>query len=144
MLTSKIKKEATDLLKREISEFWWTFWEGPEITQDWLVIFERKTTALLSWIERTEAGSLLESSLNLSDLFHPETFFNALRQKYGRGLACPINEQKLVSSFERKSLGSKMEIRLEGVYKVLDLKEVEFLINYQKIFQNLYHYLSVI
>ena len=92
MLTSKIEKEATDLLKREAPEFWYTFWEGPEIPQDWLVIFERKATALLSWIERTEAGSLLESSLNLSDLFHPEAFFNALRQKCGRGIACPIDD----------------------------------------------------
>ena len=116
MLTSKIEKEATDLLKREVPEFWCTFWEGPEIPQDWLVIFERKATSLLSWIERTEAGSLLESSLNLSDLFHPETFFNALRQKCGRGLACPIDELKLVSSFERKSLGSKMTIKLEGMF----------------------------
>ena len=42
MLTSKIKKEATDLPKREVLEFWCTFWEGQEIPQDWLVFFKGK------------------------------------------------------------------------------------------------------
>ena len=116
MLTSKIEKEATDLLKREVPEYWCSFWEGPENPQDWLILFERKASALLSWIERTQNGGLLETNLNLSDLFHPETFFNALRQKCGRTLGCPIDELKLVSAFEKKSLGSKMTVKLEGMY----------------------------
>lgn len=116
MLTSKIESEATALLKREVPEGWCKFWEGPDNPQDWLVKFERKASAILSWVERVSNGSLLESNLNLSDLFHPETFFNALRQKSGRALKCPIDDLKLVSTFEKKALGGKIAVHLEGMY----------------------------
>lgn len=116
MLTSKIESEATALLKREVPEAWCKFWEGPDNPQDWLVKFERKSSAILTWIERTQSGDLLGSKLDLSELFHPETFFNALRQKSGRELKCPIDELKLVSTFERKSLGGKIAVHLEGMY----------------------------
>ncbi len=44
-----------------------------------------KTLALGSWEEKGVAGSLLKSdSLDLSELFHPDTFLNALRQQTAR------------------------------------------------------------
>jgi len=116
MLTSKIESEATALLKREVPEAWCSFWEGPDNSQDWLIKFERKASALLTWVDRIQSGSLLESNLDLSQLFHPETFFNALRQKSGRSLVCPIDELKLISTFERKSIGTKSVVHLEGMY----------------------------
>ena len=116
MLTSKIESEATALLKREVPENWCAFWEGPDNPQDWLIKFEKKANSLLTWINRVQDGSLLSSNLDLSDLFHPETFFNALRQKSGRELKCPIDALKLVSTFERKSLGGKVNVKLEGMY----------------------------
>ena len=42
----------------------------------------------------------MKTPLSLSDLFHPETFLNALRQKAARQLKYAIDELKLVSSFE--------------------------------------------
>ena len=38
--------------------------------------------------------------MDLSDLFHPETFLNALRQRSARQLKIAIDELKLVASFE--------------------------------------------
>jgi dynein heavy chain 2, cytosolic len=116
MLTSKIESEATALLKREVPESWCSFWEGPDNPQDWLIKFERKSNALLSWVERVQSGNLLESSLDLSQLFHPETFFNALRQKSGRELKSPIDDLKLVSTFEKKPVGGRASVHLEGMY----------------------------
>jgi dynein heavy chain 2 len=40
----------------------------------------------------------------LSDLFHPETFLNALRQRSARQLKQAIDELKLVSSFEQNKI----------------------------------------
>jgi len=71
---------------------------------------------LLHWVERVQSGELLQTSLDLSELFHPETFFNALRQKSGRELRSPIDDLKLSSTFERKSLGGKISVALEGLY----------------------------
>ena len=116
MLTSKIENEATALLKREVPEAWHSFWDGPDNPQDWLIKFERKASALLTWVDRTQSGDLLNTHLSLSDLYHPETFFNALRQKSGRALKCPIDELKLVSTFESKSMGGKISISIDGMY----------------------------
>lgn len=44
-----------------------------------------KTLALKSWEEKGLAGTLLKSEcLDLSELFHPDTFLNALRQQTAR------------------------------------------------------------
>jgi dynein heavy chain 2 len=57
----------------------------------------------------------LGGALDLSDLFHPETFLNALRQKSARGLGIAIDELKLVSSFEAAKLPGATTVQLEGL-----------------------------
>ena len=37
-----------------------------------------------SWVERAEKQALLSDTLDLSELFHPDTFLNALRQETAR------------------------------------------------------------
>ena len=51
-----------------------------------------------------DGGNLLSSELNLGDLFHPEIFLNALRQKTARKILCPINDMKLVTTFEQERM----------------------------------------
>ena len=43
-----------------------------------------KTLALGVWEERGREGRLLQDTLDLSELFHPDTFLNALRQQTAR------------------------------------------------------------
>ena len=44
-----------------------------------------KALALSSWLQKSELGSLLgDEPLDLSELFNPATFLNALRQQTGR------------------------------------------------------------
>ena len=43
-----------------------------------------KTLALGVWEERGREGKLLQDTLDLSELFHPDTFLNALRQQTAR------------------------------------------------------------
>ena len=43
-----------------------------------------RATAIQKWVEGAESRSLLSDTLDLSELFHPDTFLNALRQQTAR------------------------------------------------------------
>jgi len=100
MLTAKSQKEATELLKGAVPGSWSSRWEGPEAPNAWISLVNKKAAALLTWAQRVSQQELLNAPIDLSDLFHPETFLNALRQRSARGLGIAIDELKLVSSFE--------------------------------------------
>ena len=63
---------------------WMKLWEGPEDPVQWLKAIMQKTNALSVWLEKVKGGSLLSSVLDLSELFHPDTFLNAFRQQTAR------------------------------------------------------------
>ena len=65
----------------------------------------RKSQALRIWIQKVTQNALMKSPITLSDLFHPETFLNAFRQRAARKLKYAINDLQLVSSFESGKLG---------------------------------------
>jgi len=67
-------------------------------------------------MQRVQQGQLLERPVQLSDLFHPETFLNALRQRSARKLKVAIDELKLVSSFENGRLGRESVVTLDGLW----------------------------
>lgn len=79
MLTEKCAREARDLMRAQVPATWERAWEGPSSPNDWVVTLNRKALSLLKWLQLVQSKRLLESALNLSDLFHPETFLNALR-----------------------------------------------------------------
>ena len=43
-----------------------------------------RALAIQGWVEKAEGGRLLNETLDLSDLFHADTFLNALRQQTAR------------------------------------------------------------
>ncbi|KAJ7371975.1 Cytoplasmic dynein 2 heavy chain 1 [Desmophyllum pertusum] len=75
---------AGALLKQEVPVSWSSRLEGPEDPIRWLRALVAKTLALGSWAEKCSSDSLLRDGLDLSDLFHPDTFLNALRQQTAR------------------------------------------------------------
>jgi len=79
-------------------------------------VVNKKASALRGWISKVTNGSLLKSGVSLSDLFHPETFLNALRQKAARQLKYAIDELKLVSSFEAGKVNLQTGAQLEGLF----------------------------
>lgn len=119
MLTAKSQKEATNLLKEEVPASWEAKWEGPENPSQWIKVVNRKANALVLWLQRVQQKTLLDQPINLSHLFHPETFVNAFRQKSARQLKIAIDDLKLVSSFERNKLtsgGVVSIISLDGLW----------------------------
>ena len=64
---------------------WYNLWEGPDEPTLYLRSLVAKALALRAWEEKGRAGTLLqEGALDLSELFHPNTFLNALRQQTAR------------------------------------------------------------
>lgn len=112
MLTAKSQKEATNLLQGEVPATWEAKWEGPENPDQWIKVVTKKAAALVQWLQRVNNGTLLDQEIDLSHLFHPETFLNALRQKSARKLKIAIDELKLVSSFEKGKVADDIGIQL--------------------------------
>jgi dynein heavy chain 2 len=72
--------------------------------------------ALISWVQHIQAKSLLKNGINLSDLFHPETFLNAFRQRNSRIMKVAIDELKLVSDFTNATQAKEGTIILSGLW----------------------------
>lgn len=63
----------------EVPNKWSSIWDGADLPNVWLKGFAKRVYSLKKWVERTNQKSLLDDELNLSELFHPEVFLNALR-----------------------------------------------------------------
>ena len=84
MLTPITEKVALELLKGDVPLVWSQIWEGPSNPNQWLRAVYKKAYSLRGWLQRVQQQQLLRSPVNLSDLIHPETFLNALRQRSAR------------------------------------------------------------
>lgn len=65
-------------IKDSIPAKWSNFWEGPEGASQWLKIFCKKMNAIKSWMDKIARKAPLDE-VDLSELFHPEIYLNALR-----------------------------------------------------------------
>jgi len=58
----------------------------------------------------------MQTELDLSDLFHPETFLGALRQTTSRAYGVSMDTLELVNSWDRSGVsGAKLSIRSSGI-----------------------------
>lgn len=113
-LTPETEKIATQLLKGETPNAWIQRWDGPEAPIPWLRSAVSKANALKQWLAKQQQKQLLNGSLNLSNLFHPETFLSALRQRAARQLKTAVDDLKLVSSFDQSKIQNGAN--LEGMW----------------------------
>jgi len=63
---------------------WLSKWNGPEDPLQYLRGLVTRAIAIGAWVEKAESGRSLNDTLDLSELFHPDTFLNALRQQTAR------------------------------------------------------------
>ena len=61
---------------------WLKKWDGPEDPMQYLRGLVARACAILNWVEK--GPRLLHETLDLAELFHPDTFLNALRQQTAR------------------------------------------------------------
>lgn len=68
----------------QTSSSWQKLWDGPEDPLQYLRSLIRRALGIGKWVSKSDQGSLLREALDLSDLLHPATFLNALRQQTAR------------------------------------------------------------
>ncbi|XP_061923239.1 dynein cytoplasmic 2 heavy chain 1 isoform X1 [Entelurus aequoreus] len=115
LLTPKVQKLATALLNQECPLTWQDMWEGPEEPMQYLGAIVMRALALQSWVERASNQHLLSDTLDLSELFHPDTFLNALRQETARSLGCSMDSLVFASSWRTPLVGAKLQVKVGGL-----------------------------
>lgn len=63
---------------------WQKMWEGPGDPMLYLRSLMARALAVQRWNQRASQGSLLREPVDLSDLFHPDTFLSSLKQQTAR------------------------------------------------------------
>lgn len=79
---------------------WTAIWDGPQSSLQYIRAFARKANAMRRWIGKAQDAQILKEPISLADLFHPETFLSAFRQRSARALKRGIDDLKLIASFE--------------------------------------------
>lgn len=106
LLTPAIQTVAAALLKGAVPSEWSAKWDSSENVATWLRALAMRKRALNDWQEAAASGKLLSRGLDLSDLLHPGTFLNALRQQSARALQCSMDGMKLLSCWEKDKLAA--------------------------------------
>lgn len=105
-LSSGVQASGAALLQDAVPGAWDAAWEGPEAPMDYCRAVVSKALAIEGhWAKCQSAGGLLEGPpLELSTVFHPGTFLNALRQQSARALGTSMDRLKAVTSWDAAKL----------------------------------------
>ncbi|XP_030099868.1 cytoplasmic dynein 2 heavy chain 1 isoform X1 [Mus musculus] len=115
LLSSEVQKLASALLNQKCPLTWQSRWEGPEDPLQYLRGLVARTLAIQNWVEKAEKQVLLADTLDLSELFHPDTFLNALRQETARATGCSVDSLKFVASWKGRLQEAKLQIKISGL-----------------------------
>uniref|UniRef100_A0A3Q1BV91 Cytoplasmic dynein 2 heavy chain 1 n=1 Tax=Amphiprion ocellaris TaxID=80972 RepID=A0A3Q1BV91_AMPOC len=115
LLSPEVQKLATALLNQECPLTWQTKWEGPEEPMQYLRAVVTRALAIQNWVERASRQALLTDILDLSELFHPDTFLNALRQETARSMGCSMDSLVFVSSWRSPIPQVKLQVKIGGL-----------------------------
>ncbi|KAJ3088912.1 Cytoplasmic dynein 2 heavy chain 1 [Quaeritorhiza haematococci] len=117
LVSNDISVIATSLMRAETPASWSSCWEGPEDASDFMRETVSRAIAVCNWREKSLAGNLLSQPIQLSNLFNPITFLNALRQQTARKVQLPMDELKLVSTWgSGNTLSTPVVASIEGLY----------------------------
>lgn len=92
LVSNEIFDLALDLMQAKtpegtclvLSSAWQAMWEGPENPSTFMKDVMANAIAVSNWRDAVKAGTLLSNPIQLSKLFNPLTFLNALRQQTAR------------------------------------------------------------
>ncbi|XP_071990308.1 cytoplasmic dynein 2 heavy chain 1 isoform X1 [Engystomops pustulosus] len=115
LLTSDVHKLASALLEQKCPLAWQSKWEGPEDPLQYLRGLVSRAVAIQNWVEKAEKQTLLSDTLDLSELFHPDTFLNALRQETARTMNCSMDNLRFVASWKGRIHDAKLQVKISGL-----------------------------
>jgi dynein heavy chain 2 len=116
LLDEKVSQLAESLMGQETPGKWQKMWDGPEDPMVYLKAVVDKATAVQKWNSSVERGNLLNSEVDLSDLFNPGTFLGALRQRTAREYKISMDELKFSNSWSRGGVANaKIPVKVTGI-----------------------------
>uniref|UniRef100_A0A8C5YQN7 Cytoplasmic dynein 2 heavy chain 1 n=1 Tax=Marmota marmota marmota TaxID=9994 RepID=A0A8C5YQN7_MARMA len=115
LLSSEVQKLASALLNQKCPLIWQNKWEGPEDPLQYLRGLVARALAIQNWVDKAEKQILLSDTLDLSELFHPDTFLNALRQETARAMGHSVDSLKFVASWKGRLQEAKLQIKINGL-----------------------------
>ncbi|PNI44695.1 DYNC2H1 isoform 3 [Pan troglodytes] len=115
LLSSEVQKLASALLNQKCPLAWQSKWEGPEDPLQYLRGLVARALAIQNWVDKAEKQALLSETLDLSELFHPDTFLNALRQETARAVGRSVDSLKFVASWKGRLQEAKLQIKISGL-----------------------------
>ncbi|XP_008581746.1 PREDICTED: cytoplasmic dynein 2 heavy chain 1-like, partial [Galeopterus variegatus] len=116
LLSSEVQKLASALLNQKCPLTWQSKWEGPEDPLQYLRGLVARALAIQNWVDKAEKQDLLSDTLDLSELFHPDTFLNALRQETARAMGRSVDSLKFVASWKGRLQEAKLQIKISGLF----------------------------
>ncbi|KAJ6654772.1 hypothetical protein lerEdw1_006558 [Lerista edwardsae] len=115
LLSSEVQKLASALLNQKCPLTWQSKWEGPEDPLQYLRAVVARALAIQNWVGKAEKQTLLSDTLDLSELFHPDTFLNALRQETARVMGCSVDSLKFTASWKGQIREAKLQVKISGL-----------------------------
>ncbi|XP_023776222.1 cytoplasmic dynein 2 heavy chain 1-like [Cyanistes caeruleus] len=117
LLSSEVQRLASALLNQKCPVTWQSKWEGPEDPLQYLRSLVARALAIQNWVEKAEKQKLLSDTLDLSELFHPDTFLNALRQETARLMRCSVDSLKFTASWKGRIQEGKLQVKYTFILK---------------------------
>ena len=100
VLTPLAMVEGSTLLRNEVPDAWDRAWStGPERPMEFLQDVSARLDGIDVWYSHSQSRRLLEQSLQLSSLFRPHVFLNALRQQAARSQGVSMDALKLATQW---------------------------------------------
>uniref|UniRef100_A0A8B9QWJ8 Cytoplasmic dynein 2 heavy chain 1 n=1 Tax=Anas platyrhynchos TaxID=8839 RepID=A0A8B9QWJ8_ANAPL len=115
LLSPEVQKLANALLNQKCPLAWQSKWEGPEDPLQYLRSLVARALAVQNWVEKSKRQKLLSDTLDLSELFHPDTFLNALRQETARVMSCSVDSLKFTASWKGRIQEGKLQVKISGL-----------------------------
>ncbi|EPY36413.1 hypothetical protein STCU_00598 [Strigomonas culicis] len=115
LLTENRRAEATIMLQGGVPPQWEGFFASNDKILPWMQSLLQRAVAISQWQSMATNGVLLKSSLNLSLLFRPETFLNALRQETAHTIQKPLVSLQLVATTSAPPPGAAIPVLFEAI-----------------------------
>lgn len=101
---------ANELLTLQTPKTWQNLWNGPTDPNQYLTSVMSKTAFIAKLKSIQDKNYLFQQSINLSLLFHPETFLTAFKQDISRESKIAMNELTLNTSWKPGNVNNIMTL----------------------------------
>ncbi|CAF0769940.1 unnamed protein product [Adineta steineri] len=116
LITNEVQEYAKDLLQNETPQTWQNRWEGPTDPMQYLRAVVSKAKAMTQIAASIKDREIFSQTINLSDLFRPDTFLNALRQQTARETKQPMDTLVLNTSWSGEvKHGKNVSVKISGL-----------------------------